>query len=352
MVVDWERPSLDDPDSTLVVTERFTGSVTVEIPGRSESILDNGTYLRGRFFDGTAAYLRNAQTLDALAAARWTSRELTAAEQARTFVDRPRFLRDLFAALTGGVVGVPAGGLTPISYELGAAPAVTFLSDMPFATATVVVWARDSGEPQIVTIAAEGPGRLAAELRFGRWNAQLLLEPPGILALDQTPSIDDLSLGQYSGVNLVQPATLPEGWALLEADVVAGGAGPARGAVPCVHPVFTYGDVSEPTGAGADAGETLVLEQLPSTCRTNVPATAQELLADTTLGWYVVVDDETIMGEIASGSTIVRFTTTLAVEEVASTLATMSALVLPTTPPTTVPPTSTTSTGATTTTSS
>ncbi len=340
VTVDWERPPLDDLDSTLVVTERFTGSVAVEIPGRSESTLDNGTYLRGRFFDGADAYLRNAQTFDALVASRWTSRELTALEQTRTFVDRPTFVGDLFAALAGGVVGVPAGGLTPVSYQLGGARALTFLPDLPFSTATVVVWARDSGEPRRVEITAAGPGRLEAELHFERWNAELVLEPPETDALDQTPAIDDLSLGQYSGVSLLQPVTLPDGWTLLEAEMVLGGAGPARNAVPCLHPVLTYGDGN---------GESLVLEQLPSTCRTFVPAAAQDLIAETTIGWYVVVDDETIRGEIISGRTVVRFTTTLALEEAAATLAAMSPLVLPTTPPTTTTgPTPTTAAASTT----
>ena len=108
--------------------------------------------------------------------------------------------------------------------------------------------------------------------------------------------------------------------------MVAAGAGPAGDAVPCSHPVLSYGD---------ERDEVLVLEELPSTCRTPRPFTTRGLVAGDAVGWYVVEDDGNLTGEIERGETVIRFTTTLTAEEVATTLAGFVPLVLPTAPPTT-----------------
>jgi hypothetical protein len=175
----------------------------------------------------------------------------------------------------------------------------------------------DDGEVQRMQLLTRAEASILSRVQFSDWGAKAIaIAAPPTTQLDTTPPIAQAKLASFTSAPLLMPKTLPPGWELVRAGVLAAD-DTQEG---CAQAELAYEDQKR-----GDAGY-LYLYELPKSCAAQPPGDATAFAAGNYTGFASQEDGPYV--QIVVGRTTVQAVSDLPLAELATTLSELVPLAL------------------------
>jgi hypothetical protein len=130
-------------------------------------------------------------------------------------VSEPTGFLGAIQAIADPTIAGGEGGAVTMSAELTAPADVEEAWGAPLPPGEVTLTVDGDGAPTAFRLRVEEDGAaFDLEVRFSEWNVAKAVVRPGDDEIDRTPWIDEEAVAGVTGIQLVRPAAVPEGWEL------------------------------------------------------------------------------------------------------------------------------------------